>query len=174
MIKGKNLVLRAPEPADIDLIFEWENDPSIWHLSNTITPYSRFTIEQYVLNAERDIFTTKQLRLMIDLIKNNEDNTIGTIDLFDFDAHHRRAGIGIFISGNHREKGFAAEALQMLIDYCFNTLHLHQVFCNISADNEASLKLFQKHNFTIIGKKKEWLLIKNKWVDEYFLQLIND
>ena len=90
MIKGDKIFLRAMELSDAELMYQWENDMSIWHLSNTLTPFSKFTLEQYVMNAHQDIYTTKQLRLMIDLISERE--TIGSIDLFEFDPGHRRAG----------------------------------------------------------------------------------
>jgi diamine N-acetyltransferase len=61
----------------------------------------------------------------------------------------------------------------MLIDYAFNTLHLHQLYCNITEDNSGSLKLFQKNNFEIVGLKKEWIRVKNNWINEYMLQLLN-
>jgi len=174
MIKGKNLVLRALELEDVDILYNWENDQMLWHLSNVITPFSRFALEQYVLNAGQDIFATRQLRLMIDKLVDNKLSTIGLIDLFDFDPHNKHAGIGIFIVKDERKKGYASEALQMLIDYSFNTLHLHQLYCNITSENKASLKLFEKHHFQMIGNKKEWLNIQNKWADEYILQLINN
>ena len=101
---GPNLLLRAPEPADIDILFGWENDMRIWHLGNTLAPYSRFAIEQFVLNTDNDIFATKQLRLMIDWHTSETGLiTIGSIDLFDFDPFHKRAGIGILIDEPYRE-----------------------------------------------------------------------
>ncbi len=170
---GENLALRALEPTDIDILYKWENDTEIWHLSNTLTPFSRFVLEQYLMNAHEDIYTSKQLRLMIDLIKTeSECKTIGSIDLFNFSPHHKRAGIGILITKQERGKGYASEALELIIKYSFETLNLHQLYCNISEDNEKSMKLFQKHAFKIIGNKKQWLRIKNKWMDEYILQLI--
>ena len=172
MLKGKNLELRALEPSDVDLLYQWENDNEIWHLSNTVVPFSRFVLEQYIMSSEQDIFTSKQLRLMIDKI-GTEQGTIGTIDLFDFDPANRRAGIGILIVKSERRKGNAMEALELLVNYCFKILHLHQVFCNIAVDNTTSLNLFKKCNFEVVGVKKEWLHIKDKWVDEYLLQLIN-
>jgi len=173
MIKGKNLKLRALEPSDVDLLYTWENDEKIWHLSNTQTPFSRFTLEQYVLNSGEDLYTAKQLRLMIGLVGDPPQKAIGSIDLFDFDPANRRAGIGIMITKNQRNKGYATEALQLLIDYCFNVLNLHQLYCNIGVDNTTSLKLFKKAGFKEIGLKKEWLLFRNNWMDEYILQLIN-
>ncbi len=171
-MKGQTIYFRAPEPADVDLLYTWENDTKIWHLSNTVTPYSRQILEEYILNAQQDIYTAKQLRLMIILNKTGE--AVGCIDLFDFDPQHLRAGVGILIDDHHRQKGYAAEALTMLIDYSFDILHLHQLYCNVTPANENSLQLFQKHKFSIIGLKKEWLRAKNGWEDEYMLQLLKE
>jgi diamine N-acetyltransferase len=169
---GKNLSFRAPEPGDVETLYKWENDTSIWHISNTVAPFSKHLLEEYILNANLDIYTAKQLRLMIVIKETGE--TAGCIDLFDFDPTNLRAGVGILICDEHRNKGYASEALEMLIDYSFNTLHLHQLYSSITYDNRASLKLFEKHNFALIGRKKEWIRYKDKWIDEYLLQLINN
>jgi len=168
---GENLSLRALEPDDINLLYQWENNTSIWHLSNTITPFSRHLLEEYILNSHQDIYTVKQLRLMIVLNKSTE--TIGCIDLFDFDPTNMRAGMAILISEEQRNKKYGSEVLSLMIDYCFNTLHLHQLYCNILSNNDASIALFKKVKFSVIGIKKEWIRIQNNWVDEYMLQLIN-
>jgi diamine N-acetyltransferase len=170
MIVSEKIKLRAVEPSDVDLIFEWENDPKTWHLSNTLVPFSRFDLEQYVLNASKDIFSVKQLRLMIDVLDTNQ--TIGCIDLFDFEPLHRRAGIGVLIAEKERNKGFASETIDLLMDYASKTLNLHQLYCNIEDDNVVSLNLFKKKKFREIGLKKDWNLRNGKWVSEYTLQYI--
>lgn len=174
MMTSENIKLRALEPEDIDLLYKWENDTGVWHLSNTLTPFSRFSLEQYVLNAGDDIFTTKQLRLMVDLHKAEPPRCIGCIDLFDFDPANLRAGIGIMIVKEDRHKGYASEALDLVTDYAFRHLGLHQLYSNVIAGNQASLELFKKKHFEIIGVKKEWLKSHDKWKDEYLLQKINN
>ena len=69
---------------------------------------------------------------------------IGMIDLFDFNPQHKRAGIGIVIHPDFQQKGFASEALSLLIQYAFTHLQLHQLYANILTDNEKSLQLFEK------------------------------
>lgn len=172
-MKSENLTLRALEPSDVDLLYQWENDAKVWHLSNTLTPFSRFILEQYVLNAGDDIFTSKQLRMMIDIHSAVGQPTIGCIDLFDFDPANMRAGIGIMIVNKERGKGYASEALDLIIDYAFNILRLHQLYSNVIIDNKASLELFKKKHFEIIGVKKDWIRYSNSWTDEYLLQLLN-
>lgn len=172
VLEGKNIKLRAPEPEDLEIMYQWENDTKIWHVSNTLTPFSKFTLRKYIEESHLDIFEARQLRFMIDTI-DHPTRTIGTIDLFDFDPHHLRAGIGILIGDNYdRGKGFAKDALEVVIDYCNNVLMLHQLFCNIHPENENSLKLFQNYGFIITGEKKDWNRTTNGWSSELFLQRI--
>ena len=173
ILTGENIRFRALEPGDADLLYKWENNSDIWNVSNTIVPFSRYTLEQYV-NSIQDIYITKQLRLMICL---NQENlkSIGCVELFDFDPFHSRAGVGIIIADKaHRQKGYASEALNLLINYSFSVLYMHQLYCNITADNEISLNLFLNKGFEIIGTKKEWLKSERGYTDEHFLQLINN
>lgn len=171
-LKGTNLYLRALEPEDLEFLYIIENDENIWEVSNTQTPYSKFLIRQYLENAHQDIYEAKQLRLAI--CKNDSNEVIGLIDLFDFDPRNNRAGIGIVIqNGSDRNKGFGKEALALLIDFSFNKLQLHQLFANIGTNNEASLNLFTTFEFRKIGVKKDWIYINNSYQDEAIFQLIN-
>lgn len=173
-LKGNTVQLRALEPEDVDAIYKWENDPGIWAESGTVAPYSRFVLNQYLSNAHLDLYTSKELRLLIDKFDHGATKPIGCIDLFDFDPQHARAGVGILIGDlNERKKGYATEALKLLINYTFQVLHLHQLYCGVSVKNEGSLKLFKNNGFEIIGMKKDWLKNQDGWVDEYMLQLIN-
>jgi diamine N-acetyltransferase len=107
-------------------------------------------------------------------ICNKQDNPIGTVDLFDYEPLHHRAGIGIVISEPFRNKGFADDALKTLLTYCTDVLMLKQVYCNIGASNEESIKLFENNAFEKVGLKKAWNLVaQNKFEDEWLLQRIN-
>jgi len=171
-LKGKNIYLRALEPEDLEFVYAIENDEAIWEVSNTQTPYSKFLIRQYLENAHQDIYEAKQLRLAI--CKNDSDTAIGLIDLFDFDPRNKRAGIGIVIQNQQeRNQGFGKEALQLLIDFSFNQLQVHQLFANIGVDNESSLNLFATFGFQRIGIKKDWNYSNNSFQDEAVFQLLN-
>ena len=60
--------LRAPEPEDLEIMLAVENDPGLWeHSSENTGPYTRFQMKQYIAGNTNDIFTDRQLRLMITL-----------------------------------------------------------------------------------------------------------
>ena len=170
-LKGEHIFLRALEPEDLEFIHGIENDESLWELSNTITPYSKFLIKQYLEHSHKDIFEVKQLRLVI---SNYENKPLGMIDLFDFDFKNSRAGVGILVKeSNNRKLGYGREALQLLIKYSFSHLGLHQLYCNISEDNDASIKLFSSQGFKKIGLKKDWNYIEGSYKNEFLFQRLN-
>ena len=171
MLIGENIALRALEPSDLDLLYDWENDSSIWKVSQTITPFSRHVLSKYLDNANQDIFTAKQLRLMI----KKKNLSIGTIELFDYDPVNSRAGVGIWIAEkSEREKGYAKEALKLIIEYSFKHLKLNQLYCNISSTNKISINLFSSLDFMLVGVKKKWNKTEDGWEDELFFQLLCD
>jgi diamine N-acetyltransferase len=170
-LKGEHIYLRALEPEDLEFIHAIENDESVWEISNTQTPYSKFLIKQYLKNSHKDIFEVKQLRLVI---SSYDNEALGMIDLFDFDFKNRRAGVGILVKeSSDRQRGYGRESLQLLINYSFTHLNLHQLYCNISEDNQASIKLFTNQGFETIGIKKDWIYSNKTYKSEYLFQLIN-
>lgn len=171
-LHGNTVSLRALEPEDLQFLFDTENDESFWEVSHTQTPFSKFLLKQYLENAHLDIFEAKQLRLIIEEKLNN--TPVGMIDLFDFNPQHFRAGIGVLIHQKYQKNGFASEALQLLINYCFTHLNLHQMYANITSDNSKSIALFKKHKFTEIGLKKDWTFNNGKFKDEILFQIINE
>ena len=170
---GADIYLRALEPTDLDFLYQLENDESLWKVSNTSTPFSKFVLSQYLENSHRDIFDIKQLRLVI--CKKDSDIPIGCIDLFDFEPKHHRVGVGIVIfSEEEKQKGFALQSIQLLTRYVFQHLNIRTIFANITENNSASIQLFEKAGFSRVGVKKDWLLIEGIYKNELLYQLINN
>ncbi|WP_407668581.1 GNAT family N-acetyltransferase [Nonlabens spongiae] len=174
LVKLKNDMcsLRAVDTDDLEFIYELENNPALWEFGHTLTPYSKLTIREYLENAHRDIYEVKQLRLGI---CNAQNQIKGVIDLYDFDPYHKRAGVGVVINQeSDRAKGLATAALELMVDYAFDHLRLHQLYAGIAQDNYASRKLFEKLRFRESGIKKDWITTQDGYKDEYLYQLINE
>ena len=170
LLENDHIRLRAIEPEDIDVLYMWENDTELWELGSSIAPFSRYIIKEYLINSKQDIYQNKQLRLMIELKESR--TAIGTIDLYDFDAFHSRAGVGILIDKSYRNQGFGLQSLELLENYGFEFLKLKQLYAFIPEKNQNSVKLFQKAGYTQSGRLKEWLSGKDSFEDVLVLQLI--
>lgn len=167
-IKKGETSLRSAEPCDALQIYEWENDREVWRVSNTYAPYSLYQIEQF-LQSNNDLISNHQLRLMIDF----GGKSIGCIDIFDYDPINERAGLGILIDKEYRHKGHAHDALFMTIQYLFENVMLHQVYCSIDEGNTASQQLFINSGFEPCGHRKQWKKTPRGYIDELEYQLIN-
>jgi len=168
-LTGRTVRLRALEPDDLDRMYAWENETSVWTVSGTLAPFSRHALARFIDEQQFDIYQTRQLRLVIERSDTNE--AIGALDLFEFDPHNGRAGLGILIHDPaQRGKGYASDALDVAIDYARRHLRLHQLWCNVGADNEASLALFRRAGFREVGIKRDWNRTPEGYTDELLFQ----
>lgn len=154
ILENERIKLRAIEPEDLDLLFVWENDTAFWTAGNTRVPYSRFQLKQYVANPSYDIYENGNLRLMIE--DKVSGKTVGTVDLFDFDMHHSRIALGLFVTDESRGKGFAKQALHLTEQYIFDFLKINQLYVQIAESNSASRHLFDNY-FELHGMLKDWV-----------------
>ncbi|MCI1646986.1 MAG: GNAT family N-acetyltransferase [Bacteroides sp.] len=164
--------LRAMEPEDLDVIYEIENEPKGWDISNFTVPYSRYAIKQYMENSQCDMFADKQLRMMI--VRRADDVVIGIIDISDFIPMHSRGEVGIVIRREFRGEGYAKDALMLLCDYAFDFLYLKQLTAHIAVDNETSLHLFTSCGFKRCGLLKSWWFLEGGFKDVVLLQRIRE
>lgn len=174
MFLENNIIkLRPIEPEDLDILYKWENDTRLWIHGQTLSPYSKLALRQYITNSlDQDIYQSKQLRLMIDL--KEEGKTIGTIDLYDFDTKNSRVGIGVLVDENYRNNNYAYESLELSKEYVISFLQLHQLYAHILADNISSIRLFERLGFKKTGTLKDWIALDNRYIDVEVYQFINN
>lgn len=169
IVSSSNIRLRALEPSDLELLYLWENDPEVWRVSGTLSPISRERLIHFIEEQNYDIYATRQMRLIVEA----DSRIVGSVDIFDFDPQHRRFGIGVLIYENgDRRKGYAKESINAIIEYGRRTLNLKQIWATITADNSASIALFESCGFSLCGRRKEWICRGGEFIDELEYQLI--
>ena len=162
--------LRAVEPQDIDFIESIENNQAFWKVSETQLPFSRYQIKQYIENAHIDIYSAKQYRFIIYIKSINV--SVGIIDFYDFNPKNKRIGIGIVIDIAFQGKGYAKEAICLLLLHAKNQLLVHQVYAKIQSSNLKSSSLFEKCGFKHIATLKDWYFDGKTYEDELLMRFI--
>ncbi len=168
MLTDGTIALRALEPSDLDRVYLWENDPSLWPCGNTVAPMSRQMLKEYIDNYNADIFRDRQLRLIITLCDSGE--AIGTLDLFDLDPANSRCSLGIFIATAYRNRGHASRATTIAERYCADIINLHQLWVTVPVTNAASVTLFKNAGYTIAGRMRSWLKVSGRYHDVFLMQ----
>lgn len=169
------VMLRALELEDSSLIYEWENDFSLWEFSSTTRPFSHFAVEAYVKTSQNaDIYSEGQMRLMIDIQPKEEEQmiTVGCVDMFDIDPVNLRAAVGIFVEEKYRNQKIANQALQQLWIYATQALNLNQLYAFVAQDNIASKNLFYKSGYQNTAVLKQWIKRGKTYLDIFVYQKI--
>lgn len=160
--------LRAPEPEDLDTLYRIENDTAMWAVSGNAIPFSRYQLKKYIEESAHDFYTDRQIRFMIE--RESDAAVVGCIDLTDIDPYNARAEVGVAVLPAFRGHGAAGAALNILCGYAVGVLRLHQLFCQVPADNETSIKLFSTSGFVETGRMKDWLIHGEEYTDVILLQ----
>ena len=146
--------LRKIEPTDIPYLYQWENDARMWADSSTHNPLSQADLREYITSSTGDIYRDGQLRLMID----NKGESIGCIDLFDFDPRNRKAAIGMYIAPHARGKNMGTQAVRLLEEYAFGFLQLRMLYAIIATQNIACSSIYEKEGYQPSSILRAWTL----------------
>lgn len=169
-ISNSIVCLRAVEPEDLDTLYILENATGRAESGFSSAPHSRYEIGNYITNYSADIYSERQLRLMI--VARDTGHTVGAIDIADYEPRDRRGFVGIAIVEDERRRGYGKAALALLCDYASEVLGLHQLVAQVAIDNEASRGLFTSCGFKSCGKLRSWIRRGSKYTDVVLFQRI--
>lgn len=146
------IALRALEPEDLDLLCTIENDPDMWDVGTTATPYSRHALRQHIRAMGADITECGELRLVI-----CQDTTpVGLVDLTSYNARAQRAEVSIALLAAYRHQGIGKAALQALEAHCRRYTHLHQLYAIVGDNNKNSQTLFESCGYVRAAELRDW------------------
>lgn len=152
---GNKISLRGLEPEDLDRLYIWENDATLWPYGSTRAPMTRHQLWQYIDNYDGDIFGQRQLKMMI--VENETSRPAGILDIYEFDPRDGHAFVGIFVDEPYRRRKYAAEALALAADYCREVVGMHQIAARVCVDNSPSLALFKNAGFKSRACLRSWI-----------------
>lgn len=81
--------------------------------------------------------------------------------------------LGYSLDQHHNGRGYATEAVQLVIDYAFHILKLHRIEAGVMPHNLASLRVLEKCGFEKEGLSKKNVFINGQWEDHLHFAIIN-
>jgi RimJ/RimL family protein N-acetyltransferase len=138
------VTLRPPRESDVEVVYAWDKDPELaaWN--------GRSPISISLSAARRDYLARWEDPGVKTFIMEAENEPIGLITLYDF----RQSGceLGIKIGPEDlRGKGYASEAVSLLVAYAFDALGLKSVRGSTLSHNHRMRRVFEKNDFEQIG-----------------------
>jgi RimJ/RimL family protein N-acetyltransferase len=171
-IDGKRIYLREVRQDDVTESYHcWMNDTQITRYTEShYYPSSMESLRKYVDEKQKS-----RDEIFLAIIEKKNNSHIGNIKLGPINWIHRVGDIGILIGEKDCwGKGYASEAIGLIVDYAFNILGLHKLTAGSISLNKGSVKAFQNNNFEVEGVRKKHAFINGSYVDAILLGLINE
>ncbi|MCL2508198.1 MAG: GNAT family N-acetyltransferase [Oscillospiraceae bacterium] len=168
-IVGERLYLSPFDADDTEIIAKWAQ----WMNDRTVADYyGGYHNLVSLASAKKTLEELKGCRFAIALL--DGDVLIGHISLHDIDHLCRHAFLGIAIGEEkHRNKGYGAEAIRLVLNFGFNTLNLHNIMLSVQADNHAAIACYKKVGFREAGRRREWIFKDRKYIDNLYMDMLS-
>lgn len=156
-------------PEDAEQYTKWLNDPSTSDgLGNTSSVMTVTNEKEWL---EKKTATDYQFAI----IKAEDDTLLGNCGINEIDKTNRTCIVGLFIGEEeNRSKGYGAEALTLLLNYCFNTLDLENVMLSVFSFNDRAIVAYKKVGFKEIGHRRSARFSNGKRYDEVFMDILKE
>lgn len=166
------IYLRRIEREDINgNYFQWLNDQNItrWMrqgiLPNSHESMMAFYEDQAMSKAD----------VVFAIILKEQDRHIGNIGLHSVNYMFRSAEIGIIIGETDCwGKGYAAEAISLLVGHCFMRLNLNRLAAGAVDKNIGSIRAFEKAGFSKEGVARQAYFCEGGYHDCVNLSLLHN
>lgn len=170
-LTGPRLYLREVRPSDVnETYYRWMNDPEVTrYLESRFYPNALEGLREYVTSklSDRD-------NVFLAMVLHDGDRHIGNIKLGPIHWIHRYADIGLLIGEKDCwGKGYATEAIRLVVDYAFHALNLHKLTAGCYALNQGSVKAFERIGFVVEGVRRQRFYYGGAYIDEILLGLVN-
>lgn len=152
-LSGRRLDLCWLTQEDAPAIFSIFGNPEVMRFWSS-PPLPDLAAASALIDEIHGLFRTRQL-FQWGIRRREDDTVIGTCTLYNLDLAHRRGEIGFALARSCWGQGFASEALDVLLDFCFNRLGLHRLEADADPENVASLRALERKGFQREGYLRE-------------------
>jgi RimJ/RimL family protein N-acetyltransferase len=164
---SKNIYFRALQKEDLEgPYFDWLNDFHVTRLMesgkypNTRDAMLAF-FEKNANSPNFVIFAVCEL---------TTDKHVGNIKLGPINWLHRTTNFGLMIGDRSSwGKGYATEAMHLIVAYAFDRLNLNKINLGVVAENTAATRVYEKVGFVIEGRVRENFIVEGKALDSVIM-----
>jgi RimJ/RimL family protein N-acetyltransferase len=162
--QGNRVRLRAIEPGDWEQFYEWNFDSDTARQTYYLPfPKSaegtrRWTEREATREPEYDAY-----RLVIETLAGE---MVGTINTHSCDHRNGTFGYGLTVGEKHRRKGYASEAITLVLRYFFQELRYQKATVHVYSFNEPSMRLHERLGFLLEGRLRRMIYTQGQHFDD--------
>jgi RimJ/RimL family protein N-acetyltransferase len=170
--QGESVRLRTVEPEDAEAFFNWNLNSETARLLDYVWPPSSIAAtREWTQRTATEEIKDDRLHLVI------EDHQGIAVGMISTHATNRRIGsfaYGISVDEKHRGRGYASQAIILLLRYFFMELAYQKVTVTVYECNPASIALHEKLGFQQEGRVRRMVYTQGQYFDEFYFGMTRE
>ena len=149
-IQTDRLIIRPYQESDLLEAFHLMQDKELFQfLPMDVMPLEEYKdLFSWLISCYEVNFTADWFKYSFVITDRDTGRHIGWCGVGCLDFNHNCKEVFYLIGKNYWNRGYATEALQGLIDYCFNNLRLNKLTAVVKPENISSRKVLEKLGFS--------------------------
>lgn len=168
-LDSTRLELRRMEPSDAEALFDYRSD-EITNKYQGWIPKSLEEVQSFLQKLAPD-FNVPDTWFQFAIIEKEGGNLIGDLGVHFIDEH--QVELGCTLNKKFQGRGFANEALTVVINHLFIDLKKHRISGSIDPNNTGSILMMERLGFRKEAHFKESYLHHGQWVDDVVYGLLS-
>lgn len=164
ILETEKLLIRPVKTYDAQGIYKYRADKETNKFQGWIPECENDVIE--FINKTSEEINTPQTWFQLVIIEKSSNKIVGDLGLHFYDDKNQQVEIGCTLAKSSQGKGYATEAVRIVISYLFSDFNKHRVVASIDPDNLPSIALFERLKFRKEAHFKESLFVNGKWLDD--------
>jgi RimJ/RimL family protein N-acetyltransferase len=158
VLETQRLILRPFQGQDLEAFTSYRSDPDVARYQSWEIPYSQDQAAALIQEMKRTQPGIPGEWYQFAIERKLSPGLIGDCVFHILTQDVRQAEIGFSLARQYQGQGYAAEAVNRLLDYLFGELDLHRVAAICDVENQASVRLLER-----VGMRREGHFIENIW-----------
>lgn len=162
--EGKRVRLRTVEPSDWETFAAWNLDTDGQRRCDQVHfPRSTAAARRWAEEEANRAPDGDQFRFAIETL---DSILVGSVNTFACDPRNGTFKLGLGIGREHQRRGYASDAIRLVLRYMFGELRYQKATVHIYSFNEPSIRLFQSLGFVLEGRLRRMYYTEGRHHDE--------
>jgi len=172
VLRGEKVSLYTITKEDLKKIWEYFGDFELRRFINIRWQPVYYEDEEKLYE---DLIKNKEKNIVFCIVENSSNNLVGLIGLYKIDLYSKHAELGYWIWKVYWNKGYATEAVKLMLKYAFEYLNLNKVWARVYEPNKASQRVLEKNGFKLVGRlRKQEYVLREGFVNELYYDLLRE
>jgi ribosomal-protein-alanine N-acetyltransferase len=170
ILPGERINLRPVRQSDAVDIYQGARNHAISRYTFIPRPYRMDDAVSFIHRTH--VIRRKKKGYAFGIEHKESGRIIGMCSVFSIFENHRRGEVGYWVNKKYWGQGYATEALELILKFCFNELKLHRVVAGAFSPNKVSQQMLEKAGFKREGYLRQHAKVRGRWMDLIFYGML--